>query len=349
MTRRWRRFAAHWQELGDRRVAELVSVASDAIVSVDAQGKVRLINRAAAGLFGVSAERALGQEAEAVLPGWLALEFSSGDLGLTSERRQAYRPGKALRLFRGDGAARTVEPIVFQQGSGDHRLITVVLRDATDRVAAEQRREALRDAVVASAAQLSLLLALSTEAQSVEDLAALAQGRATLPPCAPQLREFDLAQALAEIRQWAQERTPPVMLTCSLPNRTLGVLGDQPNFVAGLRNLLGTMTRVTQQPVVVEIVSKVDETVNLELTLPSDFDLALGMARPDWRFALTQFCAGGAVESQTAGDTIAERRRIVFKLFAAQRDRCPRSLSSWSCPAVLGDCDVGLPPPALNF
>jgi len=83
--------AAHWQELGDRRVAELVSVASDAIVSVDSAGVVRLMNKAAAALFGVSVERALGQPAEAVLPGWMALDFANEAMDQANERRRSGR------------------------------------------------------------------------------------------------------------------------------------------------------------------------------------------------------------------------------------------------------------------
>jgi PAS domain S-box-containing protein len=109
--------AAHWQELGDRRVAELVSVASDAIVSVDSAGVVRLMNKAAAALFGVSVERALGQAAEVVLPGWMALDFANEAMDQANERRRSGRPARVLRLFRGDGAVRSVEPVVFQQGA----------------------------------------------------------------------------------------------------------------------------------------------------------------------------------------------------------------------------------------
>lgn len=313
--------AAQWQEMGDRRVAELVAVASDAIVSIDAGGKVRLMNKAATCLFGVPAERALGQPAETVLPGWLAMEFGSGDLGLAHDRRRNHRPGKALRLFRGDGAVHTVEPIVFQQGGGEHRLTTVVLRDATDRIAAEQRRQALRDAVVASAAQLSLLRALPGETQTTESLVALGQERARLPHGAPQLREFDLAQALEEVRQWAKEDRLAAQLTCSLPNRTLCVLGERLTFVAGLQNLLSATVGATPQRLAVEVLGKVDDVVSLELTLPLEFAAAQHKARPDWQFALTQLCAGGAVESQELGSSSVEGRLLRFRLLRAQHDR----------------------------
>jgi len=306
--------AAQWQELGDRRVAELVSVASDAVVSVDAAGLVRLMNKAAAALFGVAIERALGQEADVVLPGWMAMGFASDAFSLANERRRSGRAARIFRLYRGDGAVRSVEPVVFQQGSAQHRITTVVLRDATDRIAAEQLREAHRDLVVAAAVQLALLKALASGEQSVEALVAASQGRIVLPLNPPRLSEFGLAAELRRLEQWGLERPLPIRLNLALPSRALSVVGDADNFRQGLEQLLNTAASGVTQGLAVDIHCNVDETLSLNVCLrlePADLGVVGSTA---WRLALMQMGAGGAIIVDGAESTPAPTK-LSFRLF----------------------------------
>lgn len=293
--------AAQWQELGDRRVAELVSVASDAIVSVDGAGVVRLMNKAAAALFGVSVERAVGQEADAVLPGWMALGFASETMDLANERRRSGRAGRTFKLFRGDGTARSVEPVVFQQGAGAHRITTVVLRDATDRVAAEQRREAHRDAVVAAAVQLALFQALANGEQSVADWVALAQGRMALPIAAPDLAAFDLSLVLAQLETWGLTQDPPIRLSLALPTRTLGVLGNADHLRHGMQKFLTAMAGASEQSLQLEISCKAEEAIRLTLGWGASSGPLVSIDSPAIRLALMQMGAGGAVADTGSG------------------------------------------------
>lgn len=306
--------AAHWQELGDRRVAELVSVASDAIVSVDSAGVVRLMNKAAAALFGVSVERALGQPAEAVLPGWMALDFANEAMDQANERRRSGRPARVLRLYRGDGAVRSVEPVVFQQGGSAHRITTVVLRDATDRIAAEQRREALRDAVVASGVQLALLRALSDGAHSAEDLVAAVQGRTALPIAPPQLKGFDLAQALTELDAWCRTQSKAIDLGLALPSRTLAVMGNAEQFQAGMQKLLLALASSSTSGLTLEISVKAEEAISLSLTFGGLRLESSHLDSPLVRLALMQMGAGGAIASFGDERVGTESQTLSFNL-----------------------------------
>ncbi|WP_374430107.1 response regulator [Ideonella dechloratans] len=306
--------AAHWQELGDRRVADLVSVASDAIVSVDSAGVVRLMNKAAAALFGVSVERALGQPAEAVLPGWMALDFANEAMDQANERRRSGRPARVLRLYRGDGAVRSVEPVVFQQGGSAHRITTVVLRDATDRIAAEQRREALRDAVVASGVQLALLRALSDGAHSAEDLVAAVQGRTALPIAPPQLKGFDLAQALTELDAWCRTQSKAIDLGLALPSRTLAVMGNAEQFQAGMQKLLLALASSSTSGLTLEISVKAEEAISLSLTFGGLRLESSHLDSPLVRLALMQMGAGGAIASFGDERVGTESQTLSFNL-----------------------------------
>jgi PAS domain S-box-containing protein len=306
--------AAQWQELGDRRVAELVSVASDAIVSVDSAGVVRLMNMAAAALFGVSVERALGQEAEAVLPGWVALDFANEAMGQANERRRSGRSAKVLRLFRGDGAVRSVEPVIFQQGAGVHRITTVVLRDATDRIAAEQRREALRDAVVASGVQLTLLQALSDGVHSGEDLIAAVQGRASLPIAPPDLKGYDLARALKELEAWNRAQSKGISLGLTLPSRALAVVGNAEHFQAGMQKLLLALAASRASGLTLEISVKAEEAISLSMTFGGPVLEPIHFESPLVRLALMHIGAGGAIASSRDERVGNEGQSLGFNL-----------------------------------
>lgn len=294
--------AAHWQELGDRRVAELVSVASDAIVSVDSAGVVRLMNKAAAALFGVSVERALGQAAEVVLPGWMALDFANEAMDQANERRRSGRPARVLRLFRGDGAVRSVEPVVFQQGGGAHRITTVVLR------------EALRDAVVASGVQLALLQALSDGARSAEDLVAAVQGRAALPIAPPQLKGFDLARALTELDAWCRTQSKAIDLGLALPSRTLAVVGNAEHFHAGMQKLLLALAASSTSGLTLEISVEAEEATSLSLTFGGLRLESSHLDSPLVRLAMMQMGAGGAIASPRDARVGNEGQTLGFNL-----------------------------------
>lgn len=305
--------AAQWQELGDRRVAELVSVASDAIVSVDGAGVVKLMNKAAASLFGVSVERAVGQDADSVLPGWMALGFASETLELANDRRRSGRAARTFRLFRGDGTARLVEPVVFHQGGGAYRITTVVLRDATDRIDTEQRRVAHRDAVVASAVQLTLFQALANGEQSAADWVAVAQGRTPLPIAAPDLVTFDLALVLAKLETWGMTQDPPIGMSLVLPARTLGVLGNADHFRQGMQNLLEAIAVSSEQGLDLEISCKAEETIRLTVGFAAHLGQQGLTDSPTGRLALMQLGAGGAV-AILDGEADNTRGRLSFSL-----------------------------------
>jgi PAS domain S-box-containing protein len=138
---------AHWQGIGNARVAEIVGAASDAIVAADTGGRIVLANRAACTLFGVPAGAAVGLPLQTFLP----TIASRGSTGPAAAREQ---------VRRRDGSTVAVEVALSQVGSGDEALQTCVLRDTTerDRSEADQRQRSEADAARrATAAMLSFI------------------------------------------------------------------------------------------------------------------------------------------------------------------------------------------------
>lgn len=310
--------AAHWQALGDRRVADLVAVASDAILSVDARGHVALINRAAAQLFGVPAERCLGQLATAVLPGWEALELLIGSIEGADRRRRTGHALSPVRLYSGDGQPHVVEPVVFRQGLDDSQLTTLVLRDASDRISAEMRRELHRDAVVAAAAQLALLRALNSgggPAAADAALLAMLEGQISLPPSAPLLREFDLGVALEVCLRERKADESVMRVGLTRPLRRFVAVGDVDRFCPGLCGLIDTFAGLaTSEPLSVTVSLSFGDMVGLHLDLSGARLDDAWRASPKVQLALTELRAGGALERRGERHDDSGDHRLAFQL-----------------------------------
>ena len=127
---------AHWRQLGDERVAQLLAVAPDGVVSVDADGVVRLANRAAQQWLAVTDSDLVGSR---LFDRWPAL----------AEVRPAAGVAWLLQLPASAMPGGQVEVLCSTQGSGPGALSTYFIRDLADRHRAEaaERQQAHAEAV----------------------------------------------------------------------------------------------------------------------------------------------------------------------------------------------------------
>jgi CheY-like chemotaxis protein/nitrogen-specific signal transduction histidine kinase len=142
---------AHWQRIGDARVAAIVAGASDAILSCDSKGHVVLINGAACGMFGVTHEEAIGMPIAALL-------------GLAGPP-EARWPGLPTRdvLRRAGGELFPVEACVSVVGEDGERLTTVTLRDIGDRERLEAQSRLRLEAETAHRASVLMMAYIAHE------------------------------------------------------------------------------------------------------------------------------------------------------------------------------------------
>lgn len=153
----------HWRRLGDARVADLVAAASDAVLTVDAQGRIVLVNQSAGELLGLSVEHLVGQDVVTLLccsPELVGLVSSYARLG--AGRHDTPTPSRLL-LRRPDGAVARVEPRLFELGEEDARLVTVLLRDCTERDSLEAAERARLEAEASSRSKSQMLSYLAHE------------------------------------------------------------------------------------------------------------------------------------------------------------------------------------------
>jgi signal transduction histidine kinase/CheY-like chemotaxis protein len=108
----------------EARMTAIVASATDAIITVDGRGRIMLFNAAAEAMFGCAAADAVGGPLDRFV-------------GV------AAAPARIVSARRADGTEFPVEARVSQVDVGGEPLVTLIVRDVTDRRQAEREREAL--------------------------------------------------------------------------------------------------------------------------------------------------------------------------------------------------------------
>ena len=126
------------------RLSGLLDSAMDAIITVDESQRMVLYNRAAEKIFGWSTEEALGQPLSKLMPprfrgGHGAHVQRFGSTGVTSRRMG---DNTVVYGCRANGEEFPMEASISQLKTADGKLFTVILRDVTERVQAQEERTA---------------------------------------------------------------------------------------------------------------------------------------------------------------------------------------------------------------
>ncbi len=128
-------------ELPDGMLSALTDDASDAIVLVGADGRVRYVNPAARRLFGYDGDELIGVAVECLIPGRLRSRHVADRVAYSAQPLP--RPmGMGLRLegLRRDGSEVPVEISLAPVGVGADRAVVAVVRDATEQRKVEEER-----------------------------------------------------------------------------------------------------------------------------------------------------------------------------------------------------------------
>lgn len=128
----------------EARLAGIIRSSMEAIISVDAEQRIALFNPMAETLFGCSAADAIGRPLSDFIPRRYRdiHEVHVRRFGVTGvSERQMGRQRAPLYALRADGTEFPIEASISQTLDGGGKLYTVMLRDITERLRAE---EALR-------------------------------------------------------------------------------------------------------------------------------------------------------------------------------------------------------------
>lgn len=140
-------------------ISGVINSAMDAIIIMDPQQRIVIFNNAAENVFGWSRSNVLGQRLDVLLPARFHHVHQQhvkhfGETGTTSRRMIAKT---VLTGLRANGEEFPIEASISHFGEGEQKLYTVILRDVTLRVQAEdalrRSKEELRE-LAAGANQL---------------------------------------------------------------------------------------------------------------------------------------------------------------------------------------------------
>lgn len=146
----------------ERRFRELLEAAPDAIMQVDVEGRIILLNRVAEDMFGYSRDELLGQPVEALIPRELHARHA--------EHRAHYREhpmtrtmgsGLALEGIRKDGSRFPVEISLSPSESVEGFRVTAIIRDTTERKIAEDRLRRVQEDYTQQLAEANAELAMT--------------------------------------------------------------------------------------------------------------------------------------------------------------------------------------------
>ncbi|MDZ4339326.1 MAG: ATP-binding protein [candidate division NC10 bacterium] len=144
----------------ERRFRGLVESAVDAIVGIDGEGRIILVNAQAEGLFGYSREEILGQSIEMLIPQRFREAHAAHRAGFVSApRHRPMGPDLDLHGRRKDGSEFPVDISLSPVETEEGLLVTAIIRDITERRRAEEIRNRLT--------QLGALLGQSLELHEI--------------------------------------------------------------------------------------------------------------------------------------------------------------------------------------
>jgi PAS domain S-box-containing protein len=132
-------------QLGEERMRQILSSATDAIITIDESERITLFSAGAEQIFRCSAAHAIGQPIERFIPERFRAEHHGfiAAFSRTGVSSRAMGSERVLSALRADGQEFPMEARISQSVAGTEKLYTVILRDVTERKQAEREREEL--------------------------------------------------------------------------------------------------------------------------------------------------------------------------------------------------------------
>ncbi len=129
-------------------LAQVIDLAEDAIISVGEDQRIVLFNQGAERVFGYSAKEAIGKPLDILLPERMAKLHRTQVTEFTHSGQTTRRKSERTQILgrRKDGTEFPAEASISRVDAGGRILLTVILRDITERVAADEKlKESIRE------------------------------------------------------------------------------------------------------------------------------------------------------------------------------------------------------------
>ena len=254
----------------DARLTGLLEAAPDAMICVEADGRIALVNAEVMRLFGYGRAELIGQPVEILVPDdFRAFHSRLREDYVGNPRSRPMSTGLQLAGRRRDGSTFPAEISLSAISTDEGMLITAAVRDVTDRLEAQAETERLR-----ALADRARLEAQVSQAQRLEGLGQLAGGVA---------HDFNnLLAVISNYTAFAREETGKDLQHVDLAavRSDLKQVETAAERAAGLtRQLLAFARRDVIEPRVVNVNDLVTEVQQLLLrTLGEHVELAVDLA-----------------------------------------------------------------------
>jgi PAS domain S-box-containing protein len=159
--------AAHRRDReNELRMDAIIESAMDAIIAVDVAQRIVLFNAAAERVFGCPAAQALGTPLERFIPHRFRAAHRAHVERFAATGATSRRMGIELTLsaLRADGTEFPIEASISQATVGGERLLTVILRDVSERVNAEREARAVQQALREEQARFAAIVSSAMDA-----------------------------------------------------------------------------------------------------------------------------------------------------------------------------------------
>ena len=160
--------AEHAVRLSEAKFSGIVSISSDAIISIDERQRITVFNAGAEKIFGYTPDEALGAPLDLLIPERLRQRHRHHVTDFATGEGTARRMGERLTSITGrrkSGEEFPAEASISNLTLGETKLLTVVLRDVTERERLEKGQRMLAEVGVVLAATLDYERTLTAVAQ----------------------------------------------------------------------------------------------------------------------------------------------------------------------------------------
>jgi rsbT co-antagonist protein RsbR len=153
----------------ETRISRIIESAMDGIITIDSQQRIILINSAAETMFGYTARTIQGHSLTELIPTSFREKHHEHvtAFGQTDIANRHMGQQRVVSGLRANGNEFPIEASISQVDVGNQKLYTVIVRDVTDRIQAEEERSQLQEDVIRM--QHALVQELSTPLIPITD------------------------------------------------------------------------------------------------------------------------------------------------------------------------------------